>query len=164
MAIPSMRGLKSLEMEQVADPPGARTRAAQGWGVFRGLAFSLGMLLLAICLGLLGWSGAQLRNLKKYRVDETEKVVEFNAAQLDTLLPEQLLDEWLRMSHDGLVEGKIDIRLLWIEAERVSEPYRKQQYAGFLVGGCGLVLILGALLIPRLGGRATAPRAGRGKP
>jgi hypothetical protein len=142
LAVPTLRGLRDFESAASQTPP----KAVLSWSPARGMVFALALLMVAVGILLVIIQLWQYSQVVGYTVDETEEIEQFWAGQIDTLTPDQLMDQWPRIVEEGLGQPNPP---QWVVAKRIAA----QRLAGVKIGGAivavGLLLALATMCVGR---------------
>lgn len=133
LTVPTLRGLRELPIA----PPEAVVKPAPGWSTTHGIFFSGGIVLAIAGIALIAFHVLRYSQFVGSTVDFSDDVVAAHTAEVDQMSPVQLLEEWTKVSSEGL-------------GEKMTPPWEiaKQMIAAnlFWIKAGGAAIILGILM------------------
>jgi len=144
LSVPTLRGLRNLELAPVSKESGPAARPT--WGPWRGASFSGGLALAAVALILSGLNLSYYYGAKFYSDDPSEQIIGAASDQLNKLVAVELLEEWNNAVKDGL--GPVHTPF-WIAAQESAKIYRWRSIAFACLSLVGLATAITAAFFGR---------------
>jgi hypothetical protein len=144
LAVPTLRGIKQLEIAPVA----TAAKSPGRWSPIHGALFASGLAIASIGIVFLAYFGLRYVQLGGHPItrDITQQVVQAEQERIDKLSPAEALDEWSQNVKDGL--GEIE-EPPWVRANKVLAGYKNAVRASLAALIAGTVLFVVALVLPR---------------
>jgi len=145
LSVPTMRGLRELEIAPAAVP-----EKKAGWSRVHGVVFASGLTIAAIGVVLLAMYGLQYSQIVGFGMtkDRTGDVLRSQEADIESLSPTQVLAEWHKDVEEGLGEQE---EPPWAKFKRLAahDLLRIKIGAAAVAGGLLLALItVGVAAVP----------------
>jgi hypothetical protein len=142
LQVPTLRGLRELEIAAVAPP-----EKKAGWSRVHGAVFASGLAVAAIGVVLLAMSALQYGQIVGfgYTKDRTDLVLKTQELDIENMSPIQVLTEWRKEAEEGLGDQE---EPPWSKFKRLaaSNVTRIKVAAAAVIGGILVSLI--TLLVP----------------
>lgn len=142
LTVPTLRGLRELE-PAIVEAAGKRV---PGWSAIHGFCFSGGILLSIVGAALVAYHLFQYSQVAGYTVDETDKHVAVESAQIDQMSAEQLFAVWKEVLDQGLGEKGMT---RWGVARQIVAANRFWIGIGGVATATGLLMSVLSLFIAR---------------
>lgn len=141
LSVPTLRGLRDLEVASLATP----TQTKASWSPIHGIFFAGGLVVAAIGLVFLAMHGLQYTQIKGFNLtqDFTPAVVSSEMARIDALTPLKALEEWHENVEHGLGEQE---EPPWSKYKRLADYNMGRIKFGGVALLAGVVVAIAALL------------------
>jgi hypothetical protein len=146
LAVPTLRGLRELDLA----PPMKDAVQRAGWSRQQGTVFATGLLIAAVGLYMVAyysWKYAQLTVQGSHLlVDRTQDVLKASSAEVGSLSPAKMLEEWNKEKEEGLGEKYTPI---WVTAKATISQYVSRIQAGAVAAAAGVLVAAAAMFVGR---------------
>lgn len=141
VVVPTVRGLKQLPLKANGDQ--SRLPAASGWPVWKGAAFSLGLLLAVAGILFAAWN-ARTFWMTRRLADPEALAIESQWAEVDAFTPEIALQFFRQEANQGLGEP---MPMYWEEIDKLHADARQWMIVGVVAAGIGLLAAAMPLMV-----------------
>jgi hypothetical protein len=142
LAVPTLRGLR--ELEPAPHQTIAKTKPA--WNPARGIIFATSLMSAVVGLVIVVIQLWQYSQVVGYAVDRTDEEEHFVAGLIDSMTPEQALEQWPQVIEEGLGEPTPP---QWMVARRIAALRLRWATIGGAIAVGGVLLAVATMFVGR---------------